>query len=120
MIKERMQNAPPSTPTFIHKLIMKNPDALKPLLARMSREWPSIVIPLVYNNEGMTPLKLAHVLKHRRVIGWLIDLLKNYPFSYCQFQASNMICDFISEGFENKVGEFLNSRFKEQDWTKNY
>lgn len=52
MIKDRLENAPPSSPTFMHKIIMKNPDAMKPLLARMTREWPNLVIPLIYNNEG--------------------------------------------------------------------
>ena len=39
-------------------------------------------------------------------------MLKDYPFGYCQYQVSNMIYDFIQEGFEVKVGEYLNNRFK--------
>ena len=74
-----------STPTLLHKLTMRNPDEIKPLLERMSAEWPSLVIPHVYNLEGETPLYTAHKNKHRRVVGWLLDMLKKYPFGYCQY-----------------------------------
>ena len=80
-----MKLLPPSTPTLLHKLTMKNPEEIKPLIERMNVEWPTLVIPHIYNQEGQTPLKLAHRYRHRRVIGWLLDLLKNYPFGYCQF-----------------------------------
>ena len=31
-----------------------------------------------------------------------------------------MIFDFIKEGFEGKVGSYLNGRFKSQNWTSAY
>ena len=86
----------------------------------MKKEWPKLVMPHVHNQEGQTPLKLAHLTHHRRAIGWLLDMLKDYPTGYCQYQVSNMIFDFVAEGFESKVGEYLNSRFLEQDWTSPY
>ena len=113
MIEANLAKAPASTPTLLHKLTMKNPEQIKPLLTRMKREWPTLVIPHIYNLEGQTPLKLAHTLRHRRVIGWLLDMLKDYPFGYCQYQVSNMIFDLVGEGFETKVGEYLGSRFKQ-------
>ncbi len=72
-----------STPTLLHKLTLRNPDEIKPLLERMNTEWPSLVIPQIYNQEGETPLKTAQKNKHRRVVGWLLDSLKKYPFGYC-------------------------------------
>ena len=39
-------------------------------------------------------------------------MLKDYPFGYCQYQISNMVFDLISEGFEAKVGDYLNSRLR--------
>ena len=77
----------------------------------MRYEWPYLVIPHVHNQEGLTPMKLAQITYHRRAIGWYLDMLKDYPMGYCQYQLSNMIFDFIEEGFETKVGEYLNSRF---------
>ena len=65
-------------------------------------------------------MKLAHLTYHRRAIGWYLDMLKDYPMGYCQYQLSNMIFDFIEEGFETKVGEYLNSRFLTQKWTTPY
>ena len=47
-------------------------------------------------------------------------MLKDYPTGYCQYQVSNMIFDFVGEGFESKVGEYLNHRFLEQKWTTPY
>ena len=85
VIEEKLKNAPNSTPTLLHKLTMKNPNEIKPLIERMSKEWPTLVIPHIYNIEGETPLKLAHEYRHRRVIGWLLDMLKTYPFGYCQY-----------------------------------
>lgn len=74
-----------SSPTLLHKLTMKNPEQMKPLIERMNKEWPHLVIPHVYNYEGLTPIKVAQNLHNRRVIGWLLDMLKNYPFGYCQY-----------------------------------
>lgn len=78
------------------------------------------MIPHVYNYEGLTPIKVAHKLHNRRVIGWLLDMLKNYPFGYCQYQLANMLFDLIGESFESKVGEYLDARFKVQKWTNVY
>ena len=39
-INEKLKNAPPSTPTLLHKLTVKNPEEIKPLIARMRYEWP--------------------------------------------------------------------------------
>lgn len=47
-------------------------------------------------------------------------MLKDYPFGYCQYQVANMMFDFIGEGFESKIGTYLNNRFKVQNWTKSY
>lgn len=38
-----------STPTLLHKLTQRNPDEIKPLIERMSKEWPTLVIPHIYN-----------------------------------------------------------------------
>ena len=113
IIKDKLKDAPPSTPTLLHKLVMKNPEAIKELIARMKKDWPSLVIPHIYNQEEQTPLKLSHEFHHRRVSGWLLDILKDYPFGYCQYQVSNMMFDFVAQGFEGKVGTYLNSRFKQ-------
>ena len=86
----------------------------------MKTEWPSLWIPHVYNQEGQTPLKIAHMHRHRRVIGWLLELLRDYPFGYCQYQVSSMIFDIIGEGFESQVGQYLDCRFKTQKWTTPY
>ena len=85
LIDKKLSKAPPSTPTLLHKLVYKNPEDIKPLITRMKKEWPSLIMPQIYNLESQTPLKLAKVLRHKRVIGWLLDLLKDYPFGYCQF-----------------------------------
>ena len=60
LIEANLAKAPASTPTLLHKLTMKNPEQIKPLISRMKREWPTLVIPHIYNLEGQTPLKLAH------------------------------------------------------------
>ena len=86
----------------------------------MKKEWPQLAIPHVHNYEGETPIKLAQKLRHRRVIGWLLDMLKDYPFGYCQYQISNMVFDLINEGFEAKVGDYLNNRLRHQKWTEFY
>ena len=93
-------------PTLLHKLIMKNPEAVKPLITRMKKEWPKLWIPHVSNNNGLTPLKLAYDQNHRRVLGWLLDHLKDYPFGYGQFEIANMISGLINEKFETKIGSF--------------
>ena len=47
-------------------------------------------------------------------------MLKDYPMGYCQYQVSNMIFEFIDDGFELKVGQYLDNRFKTQEWTSPY
>ena len=49
-------------------------------------------------------MKLAQLTYHRRAIGWFLDMLKEYPMGYCQYQVSNLIFEFIDDGFELKVG----------------
>ena len=69
----------------------RNPEAIKSLLTRMRYEWPRLIIPHVRDSKGITPLKLAFERKHRRVVGWLLDHLKDYPHSYCTYQVSKLI-----------------------------
>ena len=81
-ILNRAHKANASCPTLLHKLTLKHPEAVKELIYRMNLEWPTMVIPHVQNSEGITPLKLADQKRQRRVIGWLLDHLKDYPFGY--------------------------------------
>ena len=106
-----------STPTLLHKLTWKFPEQVKPLIQRMGTEWPQLYIPHINNQEGHTPLRLASDLRHRRVMGWLLDLLKGYPFGYCQYEVSSMIFDILKQGFEVQVGQYLDARFIAQPWT---
>ena len=48
-VNEKLKSAPPSSPTLLHKLTIKNSEAIKPLIARMRKEWPSLSIPHIYN-----------------------------------------------------------------------
>ena len=38
----------------------KKPEEIKPIIERMNKEWPNLVLPHIYNFEGDTPIKLAH------------------------------------------------------------
>ena len=47
-------------------------------------------------------------------------MLSKYPFGYCQYSVTEMLIENISEGFESKVGQYLDSRFMPQEWTEFY
>lgn len=49
MINQKLKQAPPSSPTLLHKLTMKRPEEIKPLISRMRAEWPTLVMPHIYN-----------------------------------------------------------------------
>jgi hypothetical protein len=43
--------------TLLHKLIDRNPEAVKSVITIMKKFWPKLWIPHVANNKGITPLK---------------------------------------------------------------
>ena len=90
---------------------MKNPEQIKPLIERMSTDWPKLYIPHINNMEGQSPIQVAHHHSHRRVLGWFLDMLSKYPFGYCQYQVLDMLIENVSSGFEAKVGQYLDSRY---------
>jgi hypothetical protein len=58
--------------------------------------------------------------RNRRVIGWLLDHLKDYPFSYGQHGTSDLIAELIQLKFESRIGLYLEKRFQNPDWTNKY
>jgi len=69
--------------TLLHLATNSNPEAIKTLLARMKKEWPSVTVPILENSEGLTPLRLAFMKKDRRIVGGLLDHMKDYPIGFC-------------------------------------
>ena len=120
VVEQLLLDKPPNYETLLHKMTARNPESIKPLISRMNKEWPTCIIPHICNSDGITPLKLAYQKRHRLVVGWLLDHLKNYPFGYCQLQVSEMMPEFIKEKFERRVGSYLNSRFLTPTWVKGY
>ena len=98
----------------------RNPEGIKQLISRMNKEWPTCIIPHICNSDGLTPLKLAYQKRHRLLVGQLLDHLKSYPFGYCTQQVSDMADELIKDKFEQRIGAYLNDRFKTPLWVSGY
>ena len=56
VVEKLLSSKPPNYETLLHKMTARNPGAIKPLIARMNKEWPRCVIPHICNSDGITPL----------------------------------------------------------------
>ena len=101
---------------------MRNPEVLKSYLEAVKRHWPQLHVPHLIDEYGCSPLKRALKLNNRRVVAWFLKLLQGYPQGYCTEQIAHCLTKLLSthKNFECRVGEYMDARFFEPCWSRDY